>query len=432
MKFHKLRATVAAASLVSMGACVFAADAPAETNMISQIGANAQKVTDALGLEFSGYMRSGFYGASNNAPKGGYSLGGSLQFFRLGNEGNNYLELKLGKRFDLGGGVKWGTYYMPYVFNGSNGTQQIYTDISGLEFAPNVSFWAGQRFHRISDVHILDNWLMQDGGDYGAGADGIAVGSAKLNVAIHTDGNTGNGNTSTNNARRVNFQLRDIDTNPGGKLNLTGAMINGNFAKGSAGGALGLLHNQSNFIIPGVNNQLFIQSSTGHAGMDGRFYNLDAAATAPSLVQSALGVVSTVAGTPAMPKPGAKQTRIAESINWQLGVFGGQAIMGYETLTPDASATTKNFSLGGRMSYGVAKNVKLLAELAATNSKTDGMATKTLNKGTLALALSPNTDFWTRPELRLYATRVNWNNAAGIISGRNNATTFGAQVEAWW
>ena len=166
--------------------------------------------------------------------------------------------------------------------------------------------------------------------------------------------------------------------------------------------------------------------------MDGRFYNLDAAATAPSLVQSALGDVSTVAGTAAMPKPGAKQTRIADSINWQLGVFGGQAIMGYETLTPDASATTKNFSLGGRMSYGVAKNVKLLAELAATNSKTDGMATKTLNKGTLAVALSPNTDFWTRPEFRLYATRVNWNNAAGIISGRNNATTFGAQVEAWW
>lgn len=432
MKFHKLRTTAIAAALVAMGAPAFAQSTPSEVDMISKIGANAQKVTDALGIDFAGYMRSGFYGASGSAPKGGYSLGGSTQFYRLGNEGNNYFELRMGKKFDLGGGMKWGTYYMPYVYNGTSGTKQIYTDLSGLEFAPNLTFWAGQRYHRIADIHMVDNWLMQDGDNYGAGVDGIAVGSGKLNIAVHSDGSMDNGNTSTNNAKRVNFQLRDLDTNPGGKLTLTAAVVSGTFKLGSAGSALGLLHNQSNFVLPGMNNSLFVQTSRGHAGMDGKFYNLDAAATAPSLIQSASGIVTTVAGTAAMAKAGANQSRIIDTVNWQMGRFGGQALVSFETVTPDGAASTKNFSLGGRMSYGVVKNVKLLGELAVTNAKTNGMATKTLNKGTFAVAFAPNADFWTRPEFRLYATRVNWNDAAGIISGRNNATTFGAQVEAWW
>ncbi|WP_295957238.1 carbohydrate porin [Rhodoferax sp.] len=421
MKFFTLRATVAAASLLAAGGHAFAQaanDVPVDATLEKQITQVVKKVTDATGLEFTGYLRSGFYSSANGQAKGQYQLGGSLSHYRLGNEGDNYFEVLIGKNWDLGGGVKWGVHWMPNYYNGTTGTPQIYSDITGLSFAPNVSFWAGQRFHRVQDIHIIDQWLMQDGDNYGAGADGIDVGFGKLNLAVYSDGNSDNKNNTTNNARRANFQWRDLPVNPGGKLTLTGGIVNGTFAQGSNGGALGLLHNQADFIVPGLTNSFFLQGSTGHADIDGKFYNLD------------------TAGVPAL---GAKQSRIIESINWQSGVFGGQALVGYQTIKPDNGVTTKDVSLGGRVSYGVAKNVKLLGELGLTQRKIDGQDKQNLTKGTFAVAFSPNTDFWTRPEFRIYATRANWNDAAaaaaptgGALFGRTKATTVGVQVEAWW
>ncbi|BDT70025.1 maltoporin [Comamonadaceae bacterium OS-1] len=420
MKYFTLRATVAAASLLAAGGHAFAQaanDVPVDATLEKQITQVVKKVTDATGLEFTGYLRSGFYSSANGQAKGGYQLGGTLDHYRLGNEGDNYFEVLIGKNWDLGDGVKWGVHWMPNYYNGTTGTPQIYSDIKGLDFAPNVSFWAGQRFHRIQDIHIIDQWLMEDGDNYGAGADGIDVGFGKLNVAVYSDGNSDNKNSSTNNARRANVQLRDMPVNPGGKLTLTGGVVNGSFAQGSNGGALGLLHNQSDFILPGMTNSVFLQGSTGHSDLRGKFYNLDTA-----------GVSA----------PGAKQARIIESINWQSGVFGGQALVGYQTVKPDNGVTTKDLSFGGRVSYGVAKNVKLLGELGFNQLKTEGQDKQHLTKGTFAVAFSPNTDFWTRPEFRVYATRANWNDAAanayafGNGGTRTKATTVGVQVEAWW
>ena len=39
-----------------------------------------------------------------------------------------------------------------------------------------LTLWAGQRYHRIQDVHIIDQWLMEDGDNFGAGVDGIPIG----------------------------------------------------------------------------------------------------------------------------------------------------------------------------------------------------------------------------------------------------------------
>jgi maltoporin len=83
----------------------------------------------------------------------------------------------------------------------------------------------------------------------------------------------------------------------------------------------------------------------------------------------------------------------------------------------------------------VAKNVKLLAEVGFNQRMQDGLDTQNLNKTTLAVAFAPDTNFWTRPELRLYVTRVNWNDAAKGSVGladRNGVTLAGIQLEAWW
>ena len=422
MKFFKLRATVAAASLLAMGGHAFAQaadDVPVDPTLEKQITQVVKKVTDATGLEFTGYLRTGFYSAANGQAKGQYQLAGTLDHYRLGNEGDNYFEVLIGKNWDLGGGVKWGVHWMPNYYNGTTGTPQIYSDIKGFDFAPNVSFWAGQRFHRVQDIHIIDQWLMEDGDNFGAGADGIDVGFGKLNLAVYSDGTADNNTNSTaNNARRANFQLRDMPVNPGGKLTLTGGIVNGTFAQGSNGGALGLLHNQSDFIVSGLTNSVFLQGSTGHSDLRGKFFNLD------------------TVGAPA--NQGAKQSRIIESINWQSGAFGGQALVGYETRKLDDGTKTKDFSTGARVTYGVAKNVKLVGDLGFNQYKVDAQDKQHLVKGTFAVAFAPNTDFWTRPEFRIYVTHANWNDAArdqsssSALMGRTKATTVGAQVEAWW
>lgn len=99
----------------------------------------------------------------------------------------------------------------------------------------------------------------------------------------------------------------------------------------------------------------------------------------------------------------------------------------------------RDFSTGGRLSYGLARNVKLLGEIGVTRRSIDGAATQRLDKGTIAVALSPDYQFWTRPEFRLYLTRANWNDAAMLANtstfganGRTRATIFGVQMEAWW
>ncbi|SCX64786.1 carbohydrate porin, partial [Variovorax sp. EL159] len=183
MKF-KLNRTTAAALVLFAGIHGLAhaqsmdtpTDAPPEAEVKTDPTKDfIKKVNDATGLEFWGYGRGGFFGAPKGAPKGGYSLGGDLQKYRLGNEGDNYLEFGIGKKFDLGGGIKWGVFYMPTIYNGKSGTAQAYFSLSGI-FGNSATLWAGQRYHRIQDVHIVDKWVVEDGDNYGAGIDDIPLG----------------------------------------------------------------------------------------------------------------------------------------------------------------------------------------------------------------------------------------------------------------
>lgn len=400
-----------------------------------------KKVNEATGLEFWGYGRGGAYSAPRGQPKGGYSLGGDLQKYRLGNEGDNYLEFGIGKKFALGNGSTLGVFYMPSLYNGKSGTPQAYFSLSGI-FGSSATLWAGQRYHRILDVHIVDKWILEDGDNYGVGIDDIAVGRlGRLNAAIYTAGSIDSEIRNPNNARRLNLQWQDIPTNPNGKLTLTAAVVSGNFAQGRDGMAFGLMHQQKDFFVPRLNNTLVLQTSTGHAAITGKFHNLDLRSIQNN---AGLGWDTTssaplTSATQATHQPGARQYRLLDTLDFQWGKWGGQALIGYQSIHPDNSAHTRDFSLGGRMSYGIAQYTKLVGEMGTTRRSIQDQAHQTLNKATLAVAFSPNTDFWTRPEVRIYATHAAWNQAAGSANathfgaqGRQSATTFGIQAEAWW
>ena len=459
MKLYKMRATALAAALLATTAGAIAADKPESESGPAMAQAQLEMATsaarmalDQLGLQLWGYMRSGAYYAKDGLAKGHYGLG-EMGFTRLGNEGDNYFEFGIGKKWDIAG-AKVGTYWMPYAYNAqccnASGTKQIFADIKGLSFAPELAFWAGQRYHRIQDLHIIDQWLMEDGDNFGAGVDNIKLGSmgGTLHVSAYNEGNTDNSKT-TSNGKRLNVQLRDLVVGTGGTLNLTAGVIRGDFADKKTSVALGLLYNQK---IDVLTNSLFVQGSNGHADLRGKFYALNGSTTTTTSSPFICTVTPNpdgscpTSGLAPNPNPttvtatthnsGAKQFRILDAINWQSGLFGGQAFVGYQTMQPeDTGKTTKNFGLGGRLSYGVAKNVKLYGEANLATLKTDGSDSQTLNKETIAIAVAPNTDFWTRPEIRLYLTRVGGNDAvkaAGTFGTRSSALLAGVQVEAWW
>jgi len=103
-----------------------------------------------------------------------------------------------------------------------------------------------------------------------------------------------------------------------------------------------------------------------------------------------------------------------------------------------AGVSTDSFSVGGRVSYAVTRNLKLITDVGFSQYKPDGGPTAKLAKATFAPTLSVGPDFWTRPEFRLYVTHAKWNVAAGNVTGqtafanKTTGTSYGAQVEWWW
>lgn len=380
--------------------------------------ASSALAADWGGIEFHGYSRGGPVFNYDDNIKGGLSLGGDLHKYRLGNEGDNGIEVDIIKNFEANG-LKWKVHYMPAKWNdGSVGTEQAYVEMSGLAFAPEAKFWVGQRRLRIQDVHIVDNFLMNYGDNQGAGVTDIPVGGAKLGFGLFTNGKFDAPSVPAGvKATRFNADISDIKVNEGGKLRVLLTAVNGTgLAAGNSGSGVSISHNQENFLVSGMTNSLFLQASKGHARIDGEF----------------LGIDGVTAGQSVM--------RIADSLNWQVGAFGGQTMLGYQTTQDDLTGvTTKDTSVGGRVSYAFSSNFKLLAEVGSTRRSIDGQKDQTLNKITIAPTLSVGPEFWKRPELRLYVTRADWNDAAAAANaasfganGRTSTTIVGVQYEIWW
>jgi maltoporin len=388
----------------------------------------------AHALDFDGYFRAGPGATSKNAARACYNLGITGGHYRLGNECDFYGEFGLAQTGTVDG-VAWKGKVMFNEYNpgtdvgkSSSSFEQLYVEGKGFDIAPGTNFWIGKRFYGRADVHIIDTFFVRMDG-VGVGADEIAVAGGKLGFAYFSSdsgagfGDSGTG-TSTNPGNRLNVDLTELAVNPGGTLRLTGTFTQGHFdnatnGKGTTGFGLSLQHKQELNGLGGANTA-WLQYAQGSAGLDGNFGTM----TATSSV---------------------KKWRLVESLTWQLGPIGGQAIALYGQHGKDDLAGTpkyKEISIGGRGSYAITKNFKLLAEAGYMQKKPDGQSTQKLAKFTFAPTLSTGPGFFNRPELRLYVTTAKWNgpaNAAsglagltGLGDGKTKGTSFGAQAEIWF
>ncbi len=369
-------------------------------------------------VDFTGYFRAGPGGTtSNGASRACYALNGgtSGMKYRLGNECDIYGEFQFAQGFKKDGidykVVLMTDYYNPH--SDADDTKhmrlaQMYAEAKGFDIAPEATVWAGKERGRRGDVHIVDTYFTEMAG-VGAGIKGINAGPGKLGVAYYT-------NDKDNNQRpghRGNVEYVGIPTNPDGTLNVFATVTKSQFAEGTNGWGLAFRHDQNKLFGTSLNNVIWLQYAQGSAGLNSNFGNqTDSSA--------------------------AKKFRVVESVNFQEGAWGGMGMVLWANEKDNAGKATTSTSVGGRVSYAVTRNFKLLTEAGVSQYKPDGGQRARLTKVTFAPTLSTGPQLMDRPEFRLYVTHAKWNRAAGNVTGEPNfngetsGTSFGAQVEVWF
>jgi maltoporin len=159
-------------------------------------------------IELEGYVRSGYGRSGAGGPMVAFQAPGAVSKYRLGNEAETYGELILGKNFylpgvfDLDEGERTGaalngpiarvqlrlSFFNPYsAFASADATSvglpEAWASVGNvLPFAPSTKFWAGNRFYRRHDIHVLDffYWNMSGGG---GGIEDVPLGPGHLAFA---------------------------------------------------------------------------------------------------------------------------------------------------------------------------------------------------------------------------------------------------------
>jgi len=372
----------------------------------------------AHAVDAEGYFRAGPGGTSKGRARQCYGIAEPGLKYRLGNECDIYAELILSQPITLDG-IEAKAVIMPDLWNGAtdSGAErleigQLFGTVKGIDILPEATFWAGKRFYYANQgVHIVDTWFWKPGaGSVGAGIDDIKIPVGKFGLAyFRTDGSAADG---TQPAGRMHFDWSDIAVNPDGKLRVNLSLSRGDFVGGKSGLALNVHHTQASFLGFGGANDLMLQYAQGSANINGSF----GVATEGSEV---------------------KTWRLVESPTWQVGPFGGQALLMLAKTTKPVG-DTKESSIGGRASYALTKNVKMLTELGISSKTPPTGGKQRVDKLTVGPAVGIGPAFWSRPEFRLYATFGRWNAAAAadaanaLPADRTHETSYGAQFEVWF
>jgi maltoporin len=381
---------------------------------LAPLAAALMTASAAHAVDWTGYMRGGPAATSvSGESRQCYGLNSPGLKYRLGNECDFYGEFQLAQAMKADGvdfnAVLMTNYYSPQTESNANyGIEQAYVEMKGVDIAPQALFWMGKRRDR-DDVHIVDTFFTNMSG-VGAGVENIDAGFGKFGFSGYkTDTNGG-----ANGIARLHAQLYDIPVNPDGKLRLVATFSKADSQggqKGKDGFGLTAEHVQDKFF--GGGNHIWVQYAQGSTNINQGFGN-------------------------ALADTNTKTWRVVESPSWQIGSFGGQAIALYQHDEEAGGVKWNSYTLGGRGSFGITKNLKFLTEIGFSGRKPNGGSQENLTKVTIGPALSTGPDFWKRPELRLYVTYADFNKAAaqdaqnGLPTNKTNAVSYGAQVEIWF
>jgi len=277
--------------------------------------------------------------------------------------------------------------------------RQLYLEGKGYGLAPDTALWAGRRLLLRTDTRVVERFVTDLSG-VGAGLD-APLGSARLGLSYFgTDGN------AIDAGSRLNLDVHEIGTLPGGRLRLVGTLTQGSVPHGTRGLGLIAMHTQDR-LLGRASHTLWLAYAQGSAGLDGNFGGL---------------------GDPAS----VRSWRVVQSLGVQAGVFGGQTMLLWEHHRRDASSDMRAL-LAGRATFAPGRNFKLVGELAHARLRPQGAQLQALTRATLAPTLSVGRGRDPRTELSLYAGHVHGSVAAGqALDGLPADSRYGAHVLLWF
>jgi len=425
----------------------------------------AERFEQVLGnfVDIGGYFRAGYGRDSRGAALTPFVAPGASANYRLGNEAENYGELIFGKSVYLPGAFRLNqdlrpdgtpngpiarvqirlSMLNPYATSATTtGLAEAWASIGNvIESQPSAKFWAGRRYYRRHDIHVLDFffWDMTGGG---GGVEDLQLGPAKLALAYIGSGTTsGLGGvpapdpTNAAGFSKSNFDLRAYDIPLlGGHAELgvtfvalrSGLDQTGQKAPSSIGYAGNFIHTVPDFISTGGMNKFSIQFGTGPAKtFTGGFETVD------------LPTGTFIRSDP----KGAWRLRVTEHFFANLGEHFSLAPVLVFQATDQADGTGRQYwySAGVRPTAHFNKYFSLAADAGLDWVRDTGADTSAgLGKITLAPQVAVANHFDSRPVVRVFGTYAFWgDDFRGRVGGVDYAAKSygfngGMQMEAWW
>lgn len=406
------------------------------------------------GFVFSGYGRSGFTinseggGGTNNNDFASFRAPGAEADYRLGNENDTYVELGFENRWDLKGDAFFRVIFMPTFKNGNDDTfeddtsiviRQAFAEGGLFDFAPSLTFWAGERFYRRRDIHINDFYFSTQS-SYGGGVEEIPVGDLKFAVAYLGIANDdilveGQGQIAVQN---LDLRLYEIPL-PGGKLELqlSPSVVDG-----------GDFWNEEDEVqryndAEGVQLGIYYDMESFFGVAEGEGYLTLQYGTGPGILfNPGQGVLSVEKDF---------HVNLEDQSKFRATAFGVMETSGNWKLMPallfqrgdngtDRDAEITWISAGIRPIYYFNEHLALQFEYGVdyvdnSQENYDGF----LQKIAFAPTLSLGKNFWARPQLRIFGTYAFWSDefkgrgvAGKAFEEDTEGFVFGMQMEAWW
>ncbi len=413
----------------------------------------------AAAVDFHGYARSGVMGNSGGGGPMCFGSGTPLTAdgykFRLGNECETYAEAEFAQTLykdKSGVEVMYDTMlayqtqgmqsYESLKSDGGSGDialRQLWVGAKNLPFLPSATFWIGNRYYKRHDVHMADFFYWDPSGE-GAGVEDIDLGVGKLSLAVFQSVNSG-----TRTGWRSDVRVAGIPLWTDGSLEV-GVNVNFDTRTDAATATTGKSQAVSPWVtaewkqvnLLGGYNTLAFQYATGTAAPMG------------ARIQGGNSSKS-------------KQWRVVEHLivqpsdKFSASFFAHYADVDRRYNATDAYSSFKQIGVGIRPIYHLSDYFKLQGEVGFQSADfkdaaiKDMSVTKITVAPTLTIPPGPGGIYYTRPELRLFATYATWDKGAQAqgIAGQSaacttggtstspfqcetNCMTVGAQLEAWW
>lgn len=449
----------------------------AEKELQKLAAENRQQKDDFKSFEFHGYSRAGFGwnrdGGTGNQFRWNYDASGlDEHYWRLGNEPHDaYTALSFIKNIETDDQsfAKFVATLIvaPRAEDNFERTdvvvRQLYSELGNFDWAPGVTFWAGQKWYRHpGDQHITD-WQFLDIAGYGGGVGDIPLGdSAKFSIAAlgFIDENnyetvSGGSTEITDNGEPtsyvVDFRVEEIPFAMGDILIQFAPTwtSGGEFSEpvlADDGGPISKLDSESGWM------------SAVYLNFDD-FFGILEGGSGRIIGRYGKGYGSTLFNNRYMqPNPFATSIDWGKSSRWSLMLDGVMEItrrfqimpviayQAFDTGLDENNSITK-ILYGGRAKYSINKNIALQLEAGGIYLDSEptmtpsGHLKDTLYKVTFAPTIQPKLGFWVRPEIRFYVTYAWWEDTqsnaflddpAGIDEDDTSGLTYGMQMEVWF